>query len=381
MNKNLVRRSRRKRLPAILAVLMIAVVGLAVAGCGSSSSSSSSSTSSTASNTSSTAAAAAATKAATRPANILVTQPVGKPIPTGKTVAYIHCGLPACNIWASALKQAAAVLGWKATIYYTNGTPESVQAAWKQAVIQKPDAVIASGFDKVIFAQQLAQLKADNIPVVEAFVTDPPGDGIDLVVGTGAEYAQVGEAEAAEAVVAGGAKPDAVYVNLPAYQIVQPSRMAFHATFAKYCPSCTQASFNIPITELGNGSTNVIVSYLRSHPDVNVVVNSNSGLSLGLPAALKSAGLSNVKIIDDAPTATNYDYIRAGDQLATENVPIQATMWQLVDALARHFAGTSMAPDNKPPQFWLLTKSNIPSSDDFSNILNYQQQYKSLWGK
>lgn len=371
--------SRSRAATRVAATAAAAAAALLLAAC---SSSSSSSTQHSSSAKVPSQVAATVTKWTTRPTAISVTEPVGKAIPAGKTVAYVHCGLPACNIWASALQSAAKVLGWKAKIYQTNGTPESVAAAWTQVVRDHPDGVIASGLDKSIFASQLAKLDKAGIPVVEGFVTDPIGDGIKLVVGTPASYAQVGAMEAAEAVSLNGTSTDALYVNLPAYQIVQPSFAAFKSSFATDCPSCNQASIDIPVTSLGSASSNTIVSYLRSHPSVNVVVNGNSGLTLGLPAALRAAGLSTkVKIIDDAPTAENYSYIRGGQQEATVNVPIQSSMWQLVDALARIFVGEPITPDEKDPQWWLLTSANLPSSDSFSNVADYQTQYKKLWGK
>src|SRR2546425_9195703 len=36
-----------------------------------------------------------------------------KPIPAGKSIVYIHCGVPACSILADGAKRAAQVLGWK----------------------------------------------------------------------------------------------------------------------------------------------------------------------------------------------------------------------------------------------------------------------------
>jgi ribose transport system substrate-binding protein len=363
-------------LAALAAIATVAVI----AGCGSSSSSSSSASSSAGAVPA--AAKEETTKWSTRPTQISVTQKVAKPIPTGKTIAYIHCGLPACNTWASAIKEAAKKLGWTAKIHLTTGTAESVQAAWKEVVREAPDAVLANGFDKEVFSTQLAELKAKKIPVIESFVTDPPGDGINLVLGGPQTYRTVGEIEAAKAVELQGSKANMLYVNLPAYKIVQPAGEGVKAEFSKLCSSCKLTSINVPVTALGKESPGLITSYLRAHPEVNVDVNSQSALSEGLPAALKAAGISEqVKIIDDAPTPTNYAYIKGGEQAASVNVPIQSLSWQMVDAAARLFTGESVAADEKDPQWWLLDKSNIPAEENFSNVAGYQAQYEQLWGK
>ena len=68
----------------------------------------------------------------------------------------------------------------------------------------------------------------------------------------------------------------------------------------------------------------MIVSYLRAHPEVNYVALSYDGVGVGLPAALKAAGLADkVKIIGEAPTATNVSYVEAGTQGAQDGRVVQ----------------------------------------------------------
>ena len=94
-----------RRLSVAVALVAVAVA-LVAAGCGSSdkSSNSSSSSASAASSTASSAPknsglaqAQAFMKAAMSPPSTLGLQPTGKPIPTGKTVTYVHCGVDVCT--------------------------------------------------------------------------------------------------------------------------------------------------------------------------------------------------------------------------------------------------------------------------------------------
>ena len=48
--------------------------------------------------------------AETRPASINL-PPVTTPIPSGKTVTFVHCGVAVCGAIAAAIKNAAAILG------------------------------------------------------------------------------------------------------------------------------------------------------------------------------------------------------------------------------------------------------------------------------
>ena len=55
--------------------------------------------------------------------------------------------------------------------------------------------------------------------------------------------------------------------------------------------------------------------------------------------------------------------------------------YQMVDALARHFAGVPV--QLTPPPLWLVTKANLPSSHTnlFPDVTDYQSQFLKLWGR
>src|SRR6185437_4617283 len=76
-----------------------------------------------------------------RPQHIQVTKPIGKSIPTGKTLDWIVCGSPLCTVLTPPLAAAAKVLGWKVVAIPGGLTPETILDAWNQAVANHPDAV------------------------------------------------------------------------------------------------------------------------------------------------------------------------------------------------------------------------------------------------
>src|SRR4051812_40362938 len=129
---------------AAAASTLLPIAPFARSACGGSSSSSSTGASSAGSGATNAAADKVAAQFAQRPTRIPVTAPIGKPIPTGKQIDFINCGVTSCTILYNNLVEAAKTLGWSVKQINTQGTPESVQAAWKQAVNDKPDAVIAS---------------------------------------------------------------------------------------------------------------------------------------------------------------------------------------------------------------------------------------------
>ena len=109
----------------------------------------------------------------------------------------------------------------------------------------------------------------------------------------------------------------------------------------------------------------MIVGYLRSHPDVNRVALGYDGIGLGLPAALKAAGLADkVQVVGEAPTATNLSYVESGGQAATVGQGYYEIWANLVDAAARAMTGQSLDANAafKPP-YWLVTKENVAEAN------------------
>ena len=102
--------------------------------------------------------------AETRPASI-TRPPVTAPIPSGKTVSFVHCGVAVCDTIAAAIKNAASILGWKVDVVASDGTPASVQAAWASVVRLHPDVAFGSGFDRALFASEASQLASMKVPV------------------------------------------------------------------------------------------------------------------------------------------------------------------------------------------------------------------------
>jgi ABC-type sugar transport system substrate-binding protein len=104
-----------------------------------------------------------------------------------------------------------------------------------------------------------------------------------------------------------------------------------------------------------------VESYLRSHPKVTHVVFSLGLLNVGVPAALKTAGITGKHIVVNVGDAQNYQYIQSGLTDGAMALNSHETAWLQVDALARHFTGQSMAVDQSAvlPNM-LVTKDNLP---------------------
>src|SRR5262249_12138669 len=123
-------------------------------------------------------------------------EPLDKLVPKGKTIDWIQCSIPDCQILGPPLIAAAKTFGWNVTTINGGITPASIKSAWDLAVRNKPSAVVATGFPSSIFASDLKTLESEHIPVIDGFVADPTGGGISAVVQGQSTSHAIGVAEA-----------------------------------------------------------------------------------------------------------------------------------------------------------------------------------------
>lgn len=370
------------------AATLVAISIVGVAACGSSSSGSGSSDNNSNNSSGESNAIAAATaklkQLEVRPATVPVTTPVGKPVPTGKTIDWLACGSPDCTILTGPLKEAAAALGWKIHTIDAGLSPETVQAAWNLAVQDHPDGVLATGFPSVMFKSALAKLKDANIPVSDGFVTDNPGNGLTTVVAGGnGTFEITGKALADATVGVGGKDANTLFVGGSTFPGLDAVQNAFEAELKALCPTCEFGALNLPATAIGTTLASSVTAYLTKHPDVNYVVTGEGSMNIGLPQAIEAAHQS-AKVVGTYPSETTLGYLKNDQMAAIVFFPQGDAMWQMMDGLVRAFAGVSVDPTNQGAgAAWVLTPENaseLTGSGPYYQVADYAAQYKKLWG-
>ncbi|RNM17398.1 sugar ABC transporter substrate-binding protein [Nocardioides pocheonensis] len=331
------------------------------------------------------AAKATVAKAAVRPTTISVSTPIDKPIPSGKKITFVSCGVEACAIQGPILAAAAAHLGWTVDQVATDGSPEKVQGAIESAIRNGSNAVILNAADKDAYAKQIADANKAGVEFVTccSLATAGSSSGILYNTATSDQNAPIGDYLAAEVVSDSGGKANAVYVNISAFRILAKVGETFTAGMKKYCSTCTVGNLDIPLTSLGKDAPDRIVSYLRSHPKVNYIALSVSdALGSGLPAALKAAGLADkVKIVGQGGGSQNFSDLKAGAIESLVPTDTYAYDYLMIDALARKWAGVPLEATG--PQFWLVKKDTAPAdtSKPFPLVTDTDAQFTKLWGK
>jgi len=371
----------------LLGTILVCTTALTLAAC------SSSSSGSTPKNTSSTggatfsAATAANAKYEQRPTSIGITTPVGKTIPKGKVVDFIQCGVPACVVEGDILESATNLLGWKLVRINAGTSPQQIADAYQQAITNKPNAVIGSGFARALFNSEVNTLSSMHIPVLEAFVGDSTGDGLTGVVGGPVNNSIQGK-EVADYILAKTASKSATIgaVVPSGFPNMIQENSSFDAEIQKQCPKCTVKLLTVPVTSIGTDLTTRISSFLTANPNISYLWDGYDDMVTGLPTALKGSGITSVKVATISMNGTVAADIGQNDYVTTAiGTSFPEVYWREIDLLARYFTSVSYSVDlnDATLPFWTITSSDLPSdasSVTFANVVSYKAQFEKLWG-
>ncbi len=379
----------------VLAIVALACLGaFLVAGCGGSGDSSTSGDSGSPGDSGSTAEATsgkfaeAEKKAAEyeqRPTSIGIEKPVGKPIPKGKVIDFIQCGVPACETEREILKGATDLLGWTLKSIDAGVTPEEIKAAYEQAIKDEPDAVLSSGNPRALYEPELQTLAKMKIPVVQAFVGDQPGDGITGVVG-GPEASEIEGAAEADYILSHSESEDTkvglVYVN--GFETTVVVANSLKKELEAQCKGCSTAQVVVPVSSIGADLPQRVSSFLTSNPDIEWSSIAYSDLVVGLPTALKGAGVEDAKLVTLNLSPAIAPYMAKGEYLQMGfDVSFPEAYWREIDLLARYFTGQPYDEDmdDSTLPYWAVTADSLPSTtEEFPAVVDYEAQYKKLWG-
>ena len=386
-------RSRR----AAAAICIVAAIALA--GCGSSSSSTSSSAGSASSSSGATspglspAAAMQRAQAAIAPftgrhAAFPVRVPLKSPPKPGFTVAFMDCDSPTCALFHQLLIPAAKTMGIKLVDVSTGLTASSVNSAYQSVAQQKPNAIINGGEDPRLWLQALSTIKAAKIPVISTGIIDAGQYGLDTYPNNAdsgpALFKLNGKLQAdwVYAHLGTKAKIDYAWINGVSFSPIILS--AFQAEMKQLCPGCSVQTTSVPVADLGTRAPQDVVSALQSHPGVNALVASASPVLLGLPSALKAAGINNLTTVGNGGVPVNFQYIKAGAQTVDLGADFPTSVWGLLDQAARAAEGQPFSPAQKAGivvEQFLAQKDIVPSDlkQGWTGFPDFASMYARLW--
>ena len=384
--------SRRSAVRYLSLGVLLVVAALLVSACGSSSSGGSTSSGAKASADASAgggsssnsginvAQAKSDLNAVVGTPDAIVLPKVGKPIPKGKTLDFMTCPLAICTEVGTGVQQSATALGWQVHTIAMNGTPAGYKNAWDQIAQSPGDGVVVT--DPVLpYSDVKAAMDKANVPVVSSTSPDPVGGHLIAVIASTGDVKRQGETEANWVIQDAGKPVKSVFVYDPSIISLSSALPGYESVTKKNCPACSVSVLKVSAAQIGPALAQQVVSYLQSNSDVKYVAFGLGDLATGVPAALRAAGLSDVKVTTRAATPPNLEDVKGGGMTAAFTAEIYEAGWRSVDKLVRSLAG---APIGDPYPFSTvrqITPSNLPSNLKVPySVPNFEQGFKQAWG-
>jgi ribose transport system substrate-binding protein len=376
----------------------LAVATLALAACSSSSSSSSSSPAASSAATSS--AGTASSSAAATPASgvsaavtatvnqytqtpVLSLQPLPKKPPMGDKLIYLAEPTPSALVDAQGAKAAAAAVGWSATVIDYQGTPQSLDTAFEQAIAAKPTVIALDSTPTSEFQQQLTQADKAGIIVDDANQVTPPtgaaANGLDAVPFDKHTSEVEGQISADWIIQNSNANADVAIVNITGYPGPIVESDAFTQELTSQCPKCKVTDVNVQIADIGTTAPSKEVAAIEANPSINYVWFTFGDLALGFDSALHAAGIQNrVKVTSASADDETMAAVRSGTEAMTVDNSYLVNGWNIFDAALRYLETGKPVETGYTP-FQIYTKSNVPSSNEPIVPANYVQLFSSAW--
>jgi ribose transport system substrate-binding protein len=320
------------------------------------------------------------------PTEIQVAEALRSAPPKGKKVVFLQCELPACARYVPGVKAAAAALGWSAkTQVFKNDNPGG---GLQQAINERPDYIAITGIPTGALKPQLEAAATAGIPVISCATPDKPAAG-GYAVQCGGTLATDADYLGRWMINDSGGKAKVAAVTIPQFPVLNTETDWLEKNLEAKCAGCSYDQLDVSVQDVAGGAVaQKLVAYLQSHPDVNYVYFTFNDLTRGVPAALRSAGLTDrVKLVGAAGDASIMKDI-GSTQHAWTIAPNVYSAWVMFDAMARLSVGERLAGDYASKVYasptWVVDSAGSakrlrPTGYDWYGPQGFEKQFKALW--
>ncbi|GAA4821083.1 sugar ABC transporter substrate-binding protein [Nocardioides caeni] len=323
------------------------------------------------------------------PTSIVQTEPLSS-VPEKKSVAFIVCADPTCEILGGFLEDAVSTFGWEFTAI--NAPATDFGSAVQQAIDLDVDYIAGTGSDIATFKTAFDAAEEAGIPYFSCYSSDvPAGPENNLYANCYDVTANdaYGKALTSWMIQDGDGSASIGVVSIPEFPTLAASAAAVHRYADELCEACAVKDLELTVDDLvSGGSPNAIVSFLQSNPDIEYLYLTFGNFEVGLGQALKSAGLDGVKVVGVQPQQPQVKSMISGDTDAWLATPQENAMWTLADQMARVATGDWNVEQERaatiPPVYILDSVEDAEAIEDLADGWpgpdGFKDQYKALWG-
>ena len=322
-----------------------------------------------------------------------------RPAAPGKSVVLVPNGMNNASsaVTVVGMQEACEAIGWSCTIIDAESNPAKYAGSIRQAIAQKPDAIVTHGIDCSAVSLPLKEAKDAGIVTVNSTSYDceePLYDGTPLyndpkdpVNGDAVTYAEFlpffGEARGAAIVLGVGDEVPSV-IDVEANEValltdIHDGTMGF----VKRIPGAELHSSEMKFADLGPKLESLVTSELLKSPGANAFsAPFGAAYVTGAGAALERAKRDDLFVMGVEGIPAELDLVRAGIVDAAIYSPTKWTGWASIDVVNSLFTD---APIVKSGQGWLyVTKENLPSGageEPLDKFPDYQATYEAAWAR
>jgi hypothetical protein len=306
--------------------------------------------------------------------------------PKGKVVVYLGTSEVSNAEVASAVKQVAALAGWKYHfVSYDAANPATFISAMNTAVAEHANYVMEAGTPLPSAVINTAKAHHIKIALDAVYPGSVSGPVIDISDGH-AQDDLMGRMVADEFIVDSGGKGKAVEEAVPQYPILTAFSQGFQSQVRADCPKCKISVANVSIPQLQAGQLNsVVVGAVRSHPGYNYLVSDDGPFFEAIVSALSAQGIHGEKILGEAGDAAGITGIKNGTELAWTGYSVVFAAWEMMDAAFHNAEGKPVPAADATQPTQMITKSNAggislnPNIGGWNYPTNGLQQLERLW--
>jgi ribose transport system substrate-binding protein len=313
--------------------------------------------------------------------------------PKGIKIAAITCYsiLEGCVIPAEGIAKAAADIGWTERTYDGGGTSTTQNAqilnavSWGAKVIAliaiTPSAV-QTGLAAAKKAGALIISGSSGLSSPNPTVKAPAGD-IWPAFDVSPDYGELGQYLADWIIADSDGKANVAVYGDKEFDSINAQQAGFVPTLSS-CKGCKVSPvMYFTSTQISTALGPEVVSYLRTHPDVNYIYGAYDPPTVAMVTAIQEAGLAHqVQIASALGNSQNLHLIASGQveaaDAAYDNTYMGFAMVDQTIRLLDHQPLFQPLGENLP--FQVLTKNNLPSNlKSWSAPFNYQAEFVKLW--
>lgn len=315
------------------------------------------------------------------------------PATPGTKIAAISCAqtLQGCVNIAEGIEEAAKVAGITAKTFDGQGETTVQNKQILNAISWGADAIILEAIDPSTVQTGLAAAEKAGVVIGAAVngtnspnkTQEPPSGTIWTSFDVGIDYKLAGEYEANWIVADSEGTANTVVYGTKEFPALPPQTEGVMETL-EACEGCTtDGPIDFLSSQIATTLGDEVVSYLRTHPDVEYVFCPYDPAAPSMVAAIETAGLGeDVKLVSLLGNEQNLEFIRNEEvQAADGSYDEHYIGFAAVDQALRVLDGQEpFEPQGENIPFQLVDKENLPEAgSSFKSPYEYVPEYEKLW--